>query len=225
MLNAEAFACSAASLCRWCRSTIILLVLLPGCSFHSAQLTFIQGVFKELREDKEAVYYWMLTLPAESLRAVPIIQSDKLFFSDGKKYLISIGAESITEIKALDIGVVHRLAAIKADNAEGQIAGALSSWKLGQTLNINESKEDNLAFDGGLVIRSLTGLPETIYFCSSWVYLSDARSSYKLCESKQDELLKFTHDLDDTGVVKRFNVTLDDQLLIDLERTVEVISY
>jgi hypothetical protein len=38
-------------------------------------------------------------------------------------------------------------------------------------------------------------------------------------------MLNFTHDLDDRGVVKRFNVMLDDQLLIDLERTDEVIRY
>ena len=35
----------------------------------------------------------------------------------------------------------------------------------------------------------------------------------------------FTHDFDDRGVVKRFNVMLEDQLVIDLERTDEVISY
>ena len=225
MLSADSFDHGTVFLWHRRLGLIIFLVLLSGCSFHSAQLSFIQGLWEEFSAEEDAVNYWMLTLPDASLRAVPIIQSDRLFFSDGQKYLVSIGAESIAEIRALDTGIVQKLAIRKADEFESPPGLVPPPREPAQTRSINESSEDGLAIDGGLIVRSKTHLPDTIYFCSGWVYLSDSRSSYKLCESKQDELLKFTHDLDDRGVVKRFNVMLDDELLIDLERTSQVIRY
>jgi len=225
MLSADSFAQGTVSL--WSRrlGPIILLVFLSGCSFHSAQLSFVQGVLKELNQAKEAVNYWMLTLPDVSLKAVPIIQSDRLFFSDGKKYLVSIGTESVAEIRALDTGTVEKFAVTSANEAERRIAKALLGEEPVQNLSISESSEDGLPIDGGLIVRSKTRLPDTIYFCSSWVYRFDEKSSSKLCENKAGGKLKIKHDLDDRGVVKRFNVMLDDQLLIDLERTDEVIRY
>ena len=224
MLSADSF-CGAVSLWRRRLGPIILLVLQSGCSFHSAQLTFIQGLWKELNREKETVNYWMLTLPDVSLRAVPIVQSDRFFFSDGEKYLVSVGAESIAEIRTLDTGMVQKLAFTTANEAERRIAKALPGEEPVQNLSINKPSEDGLAIDGGLIVLSKTRLPDIIYFCSGWVYRFDEKSSYKLCESKQGGKLKFRHDLDDRGVVKRFNVMLDDQLLIDLERTGEVINY
>ena len=225
MLSTEPFVRGGVSLWRRSVGSIALLILLPGCSFHSTQLNFVQGLLKQLNQEEETVNYWMLTLPNVSLRAVPIVQSDRLFFSDGEKYLVSVGAESIAEVKAFDIGRVEKLAVIKANEAGRRIAKALASGKSVQNLSINEPSEDYFVTDGGLIVRSKTGLPDTTYFCSSWVYRSDSKSLSKLCENKAGGMLKFTHDLDDRGVVKRFNVMLDDQLLIDLERTDEVIRY
>jgi len=225
MLSADSF--DHGAVFHWCRSLglIILLALLSGCSFHSAQLSFLQGLWEEFNAEEDAVNYWMLTLPDVSLKAVPIIQSDRLFFSDGQKYLVGIGAESIAEIRALDTGIVQKLAIRKADEFESPPGLVSPPREPAQTRSINESSEDGLANDGGLIVRSKTHLPDTIYFCSSWVYLSDKKSSNKLCENKAGGKLKFTHDVDDRGVVKRFNVMLDDQLLVDLERTDEVIRY
>ena len=225
MLSADSFDHGAVSL--WSRrlGLIIFLVFLSGCSFHSVQLSFVQGVLKELNQAKEAVNYWMLTLPDVSLKAVPIIQSDRLFFSDGQKYLVSIGAESIAEIRALDTGIVQKLAIRKADEFESPPGLVPPPREPAQTRSINESSEDGLAIDGGLIVRSKTHLPDIIYFCASWAYRSDKNSSNKLCETQEGGMLKFTHDVDDRGVVKRFNVMLDNQLLIDLERTDEVIRY
>jgi len=225
MLSADSFDHGAVSL--WSRrlGPIILLVFLSGCSFHSAQLSFIQGLWKEFNAEEDAVNYWMLTLPDASLRAVPIIQSDRLFFSDGQKYLVSIGTESVAEIRALDTGTVEKFAVTSANEAERRIAKALPGEEPVQNLSISESSEDGLAIDGGLIVRSKTHLPDIIYFCASWAYSSDKNSSNKLCETQEGGMLKFTHDVDDRGVVKRFNVMLDDQLLIDLERTDEVIRY
>ena len=225
MLSADSFDHGAVSLWRRRLGLIIFLVFLSGCSFHSVQLSFVQGVLKELNQAKEAVNYWMLTLSDASLRAVPIIQSDQLFFSDGEKYLVSIGAESIAEIRALDTGIVQKLAFKKADDFESPPGLVPPPRESAQTPSIKESSEDGLAIDGGLIVRSKTGLPDTTYFCSSWVYRSDKKSLNKLCETQEGGMLKFTHDVDDRGVVKRFNVMLDDQLLIDLERTDEVIRY
>ena len=225
MLSADSFDHGAVSLWRRRLGLIVFLVLLSGCSFHSAQLSFIQGLWEELNAEEDAVNYWMLTLPDASLRAVPIIQSDRLFFSDGEKYLVSIGAESIAEIRALDTGIVQKLAIRKADDFESLPGLVPPPGESAQTPSIKESSEDGLAIDGGLIVRSKTGLPDTTYFCSSWVYRSDKKSLNKLCETQEGGMLKFTHDLDDRGVVKRFNVMLDDQLLIDLERTDEVINY
>ena len=225
MLSADSFAKGAVSL--WLRrlGPPTLLVLLSGCSFHSAQLSFIQGLWEEFNAEEDAVNYWMLTLPDASLRAVPIIQSDRLFFSDGEKYLVSIGAESIAEIRALDTGIVQKLAIRKADEFESPPGLVPPPREPAQTRSINESSEDGLAIDGGLIVRSKTHLPDIIYFCASWAYRSDNNSSIKLCETQEGGMLKFTHDVDDRGVVKRFNVMLDDLLLIDLERTDEVIRY
>ena len=225
MLSADSFDHGAISLWRRRLGLIIFLVFLSGCSFHSAQLSFIQGLWEEFSAEEDAVNYWMLTLPDASLRAVPIIQSERLFFSDGEKYLVSLGTESIAEIRALDTGTVEKFAVTSANEAERRIAKALPGEEPVQNLSISESSEDGLPIDGGLIVRSKTRLPDTIYFCSSWVYLSDKKSSNKLCENKAGGKLKITHDLDDRGVVKRFNVMLDDQLLIDLERTDEVINY
>jgi len=225
MLSTEPFVRGGVSLWRRSVGSIALLILLPGCSFHSAQLSFVQGILKELNTEEEAVNYWMLTLPDVSLSAVPIIESDRLFFSDGEKYLVSAGAESISEIRALDTGIVQKLAIRKADDFESLPGLVPPPGESDQTPSIKESSEDGLAIDGGLIVRSKTGLPDTTYFCSSWVYRSDKKSLNKLCETQEGGMLKFTHDLDDRGVVKRFNVMLDDQLLIDLERTDEVIRY
>ena len=225
MLSADSVDHGAVSLWRRGLGPAILLVLLSGCSFHSAQLSFVQGILKELNTEEEAVNYWMLTLPDVSPSAVPIIESDRLFFSDGEKHLVSAGAESIAEIRALDTGTVEKFAVTSANEAERRIAKALPGEEPVQNLSISESSEDGLPIDGGLIVRSKTRLPDTIYFCSSWVYLSEKKSSNKLCENKAGGKLKITHDLDDRGVVKRFNVMLDDQLLIDLERTDEVINY
>ena len=225
MLSADSFDPGAVFLWRRRLGFIAFLVLLSGCSFHSAQLSFIQGLWEEFNAEEDAVNYWVLTLPDVSLRAVPIIQSERLFFSDGQKYLVSVGTESIAEIRALDTGTVEKFAGTSANEAERRIAKALPGEEPVQNLSISESSEDGLPIDGGLIVRSKTRLPDTIYFCSSWVYLSDKKSSYKLCESKQGGKLKFTHDVDDRGVVKRFNVMLDDLLLIDLERTDDVIRY
>ena len=225
MLSADLFARRVVSLRRQSLGSIAVLVLLSGCSFHSAQLSFVQGILKELNTEEEAVNYWMLTLPDVSLSAVPIIESDRLFFSDGEKYLVSAGAESIAEIRALDTGFVQRLAVKKGSEAERLIAGAFSPREPSQTLSINKQSEDGLAFEGGLMVRSKTGYPDTIYFCSSWVHRSDKKTSNKLCETREGGTLNFTHDFDDRGVIKRFNVILDDQLLIDLERTDEGIRY
>jgi len=225
MLSADSFDHGAVSLWRRRLGLIFLLVLLSGCSFHSAQLNFIQGLWEEFNAEEDAVNYWMLTLPDVSLKAVPIIQSDRLFFSDGQKYLVSIGAESIAEIRALDTGTVEKFAVTEANEAERRIAKALPGEEPVQNMSISESSEDGLAIDGGLIVRSKTGLPDTTYFCSSWVYRSDKKSLNKLCETQEGGMLKFTHDLDDRGVVKRFNVMLDDELLIDLERTSQVIRY
>ena len=225
MLSADSFDHEAVSLWSRLLGLIIFLVFLSGCSFHSAQLSFIQGLWEEFSAEEDAVNYWMLTLPDASLRAVPIIQSDQLFFSDGERYLVSLGTESVAEIRALDTGTVEKFAVTSANEAERRIAKALPGEEPVQNLSISESSEDGLPIDGGLIVRSKTRLPDTIYFCSSWVYLSDKKSSNKLCESKAGGKLKFTHDVDDRGVVKRFNVMLDDQLLIDLEKTDEVIRY
>ena len=225
MLSADSFDHGAVSLWRRRLGLIFLLVLLSGCSFHSAQLNFIQGLWEEFNAEEDAVNYWMLTLPDVSLKAVPIIQSDRLFFSDGEKYLVSIGAESIAEIRALDTGIVQKLAIRKADEFESPPGLVPPPREPAQTRSINESSEDGLANDGGLIVRSKTHLPDTMYFCSGWIYRSDSESLSKLCENKAGGKLKFTHDIDDRGVVKRFNVMLDDQLLIDLERTDEVIRY
>ena len=225
MLSADSFDHEAVSLWSRLLGLIIFLVFLSGCSFHSAQLSFIQGLWEEFSAEEDAVNYWMLTLPDASLRAVPIIQSDRLFFSDGEKYLVSIGAESIAEIRALDTGTVEKFAVTSANEAERRIAKALPGDEPVQNLSISESSEDGLPIDGGLIVRSKTRLPDTIYFCSGWIYRSDSKSLSKLCENKAGGKLKFTHDVDDRGVVKRFNVMLDDQLLIDLERTDEVIRY
>ena len=225
MLSADSFAQGTVSLWRRRLGLIIFLVFLSGCSFHSTQLSFIQGLWKEFNAEEDAVNYWMLTLPDVSLRALPIIQRERLFFSDGEKYLVSVGAESIEEIRALDTGFVQRLAVKKASEAERLIAGTLAPREPSQTLSINKQSEDGLAFEGGLMVRSKTGYPDTIYFCSSWVHRSDKKTSNKLCETREGGTLNFTHDFDDRGVVKRFNVMLEDQLVIDLERTDEVISY
>jgi len=225
MLSADSFDHEAVSLWSRLLGLIIFLVFLSGCSFHSAQLSFIQGLWEEFNAEEDAVNYWMLTLPDASLRAVPIIQSDRLFFSDGERYLVSLGTESVAEIRALDTGTVEKFAVTSANEAERRIAKALPGEEPVQNLSISESSEDGLPIDGGLIVRSKTRLPDTIYFCSSWVYRSDKKSSNKLCENKAGGKLKITHDLDDRGVVKRFNVMLDDQLLIDLERTDEGIRY
>ena len=225
MLSADSFDHGTVFLWRRRLGLIIFLVFLSGCSFHSAQLSFVQGVLKEFHAEEDAVNYWMLTLPDDSLRVVPIIQNDRLFFSDGEKYLVSVGAESIEEIKALESGVAQRFALKKADEFETRAGLVPPDGKSDQTRGINVSSEDGLAFEGGLIVRSKTRLPDTVYFCSSWVYRSEKRSLNKLCEDKAGGKLKFTHDLDDRGVVKRFNVMLDDQLLIDLEITDEVITY
>lgn len=225
MLSTNSFAFGAVSFCCRCFQSIVPLVMLASCSFHSTQLNFVQGVLKELHAEKEAVYYWVLTMPDVSLRVVPIVQRDRLFFSDGEKYLISVGVESIAELKALDTGIVQGFAAKKANDVEKIFVGALTRVEPGQTRGLNESIENDLVFDGGLIVRSQTLQPDSIYSCSKWVYRSDKKSSYKLCESKHGEILKFMHNLDDLGVVKRFNVMLDDQLVIDLERTNEVVSY
>jgi len=225
MLSADSFDQRATFLWRRCLRLIVLLVLLSGCSFHSAQLSFIQGLWEEFNAEEGAVNYWVLTLPDASLRAVPIIQSERLFFSDGQKYLVSVGTESIAEIRALDTGTVEKFAGTSANEAERRIAKALPGEEPVQNLSISESSEDGLAIDGGLIVRSKTHLPDTMYFCSGWIYRSDSESLSKLCENKAGGKLKFTHDIDDRGVVKRFNVMLDDQLLIDLERTDEVIRY
>jgi len=225
MLSTEPFVRGGVSLWRRSVGSIVLLILLPGCSFHSTQLNFVQGLLKQLNQEEETVNYWMLTLPDVSLKAVPIIQSDRLFFSDGQKYLVSIGTESVAEIRALDTGTVEKFAVTSANEAERRIAKALPGEEPVQNLSISESSEDGLAIDGGLIVRSKTHLPDTMYFCSGWIYRSDSESLSKLCENKAGGKLKFTHDVDDRGVVKRFNVMLDDQLLIDLERTDEVIRY
>lgn len=225
MLRAESFARGAAYFSRRCLGSIVFLLLLTGCSFHSAQLNFVQGVLKKLNAKEAAVNYWMLTLPGVTLRAVPIIDGDRLFFSDGEKYLVSVGAESVAGIRALDTGIAQKLTVRKESQVEKSVAGLPPSGESGHALSINEPSEDGLAIDGGLILLSKTGLPDTIYFCSNWVYSSDERSSNKLCQNREGRILKFTHNLDDLGVVKRFNVVLDDQLLINLERTSEVISY
>lgn len=157
-------------------------------------------------------------MPGESMKAVPIVQNDRLFFSDGEKYLISLGFESLVEIKALDTGIVQKFASKKANDVEKNFAGIL-------TRGLSESSEDDFASDGGLIVYSQTLQPDSIHFCSKWVYRSYQKSSHKLCENKESGVLKFTHFLDDLGVVKRFNVMLDGHLLIDLERTGESISY
>jgi len=225
MLSADSFDHGAVSLWRRRLGLIIFLVFLSGCSFHSAQLSFIQGLWEEFNAEEGAVNYWVLTLPDASLRAVPIIQSERLFFSDGQKYLVSVGTESIAEIRALDTGTVEKFAGTSANEAERRIAKALPGEEPVQNLSISESSEDGLAIEGGLIVRSKTRQSDTVYFCSSWVYRSEKRSLNKLCEDKAGGKLKFTHDVDDRGVVKRFNVMLDDQLLIDLEKTDEVIRY
>jgi hypothetical protein len=225
MLSADSFDHGAVSLWRRRLGLIIFLVFLSGCSFHSTQLSFIQGLWEEFNAEEGAVNYWVLTLPDVSLKAVPIIQSDRLFFSDGEKYLVSVGTESIAEIRALDTGTVEKFAVTSANEAERLIAKALPGEEPVQNMSISESSEDGLAIDGGLIVRSKTRLPDTIYFCSSWVYRLDNESLSKLCETRGGGKLKFTHALDDRGVVKRFNVMLDDQLVIDLERTGEVIRY
>ena len=225
MLSAGSFDHGAVFLWRRRLGLIVFLVLLSGCSFHSAQLSFVQGILKELNTEEEAVNYWMLTLPDVSLSAVPIIESDRLFFSDGENYLVSVGAESIEEIRALENGMLQRLTIRKEDDFESPLWLVLPPRESAQTRSINQSSEDSPAFEGGLIVRSKTGFPDTIYFCSSWFYRLDKKSSNKVCENKSGGKLNFTHDFDDRGVIKRFNVILDGQLLIDLERTEEVISY
>ena len=185
-----------------------LLVFLTGCSFHSVQLNFVKGVLKELNTEKTVVHYWMLEVPAESLKVVPIVQSNQIFFSDGEKYLVRIGEESIEEIKALDTGAVKRLFVRKAGETGSLI-----------------SDESTLVYDSALMVYRQSTFPDKIYLCSDWEYLPEEGALVRLCENNQGGMLKFTHDLDDLGAVKRFNVTLENQLLIDLERTDESISY
>lgn len=224
MLSVKSFARAASSLCSRCLGAIAFLVSLVSCSFNSTQLNFVRGVLKDLNAEEETVYYWMLTLPDVFLRAVPIIEGNRLFFSDGEKYLVSIGLESITEIKALESGATQRFSSERVDD-ESMFREVPLPSASGQARRIYGLDEDVTTFEGTLIVHSQTRWPDTTYFCSNWTYRLGEQSSLRLCEDEQGRILKFTHNLDNLGVVKRFNVMLDDQLLIDLERTGEIINY
>ena len=222
MLSANLFARAILESCPKI-GTLALLGLLAGCSFHSTQLNFVTGILKDLNAEEEVVYYWTLTLPDVSVRAVPIIEGNRLFFSDGKKYLVSVGVESITEIKALESGAAQRFASKKADE-ESMFGEVQLPSAFGRAQRSSEPNGEVTAFGGTLIVHSQTRWTDTTYFCSSWTYRSEEQSSLRLCKDEQGRILKFTHNLDDFGVVKRFNVVLGDQLLVDIERTGEVIS-
>jgi len=204
------------------------LISLPACSFHSAQLDFISGYLTGLSNSIESAadlpFYWILSVRDESYKAVPVLNNGRLFFTDGRKFLVKISNESIEELRALDAGSIQKFEIIKVGEGKYSFSGegpleknAVSEKKeeLTDRIRISYTEQSH---------GVLTVWPERAYNCSKLVYSVEERISRRRCFSDGEEKLSFRNELDDKGVVRRFSLLLDGQLLVDLSKTKEAIG-
>ena len=197
----------------------VLVGLVSGCSFQSSQLSFIlERLSPESSNDVQGVY-WKLDGQGLSGRLIPVLDADRIFFTDITHWMVVFERDQIVGIYNLETGSILSIAIVDT-NARSKFIDADTPDELSQSGGIVDAV-NNLTYTAPGNPVSAT---DVLIQCNvDWQVTVDSKQLTEFTDCVPNGL-RIRRIRDVEGSLLALTYEFEGETLIEIKRTTEPVE-